>query len=526
MEPSVRISNKLKMVVMHYDHRVATAVPHAKRHTANGYRYLLVPHKPTEVKVLRNFGYTVPAPIVNQYDWCGGTPYKHQIVTASMLSTNPRAYVLNGLGSGKTRSALFAADFLMREGEGHKALIIAPLSTLSTTWEREVFDVMPNRRTAVLHGTRKQRLQELARQDVDFYVINPDGLSVVFNELMQRPDIDIFIVDELAMFRNSRTRRWKLTKKLLMGRKWAWGMTGLPTPNGPTDAWGQARLLTPETVPGYFKQWQAMTEYQVTPFKWVARDDADKHIIRALQPNVRYATADCVDLPPTTYSTLSSDMTGAQLKAYREMVKLFYTEYKGQEINAHNAGVKTGKLLQIACGFAYTDGSFVDFGMSGKASVCLEVIDQSESKVIIFVPFTYGVQQLSKIIGKAAAAHKVPFTVDHIYGNISKTKRDRIFTAFRTNPDLKVLIAHPGVMSHGLSLTEASTIVWASPTMSYDTYEQANARIVRPGQNLHTHIINIESSPIEKYMYSRLAKKGNASTALLDLFALMTQRGL
>ena len=63
---------------------------------------------------------------------------------------------------------------------------------------------------------------------------------------MEREDIDLIVVDELASFRNSGTARWKALNTLLNGDKktgnkpkpWVWGLTGTPIPNEPTDAWG------------------------------------------------------------------------------------------------------------------------------------------------------------------------------------------------------------------------------------------------------------------------------------------------
>jgi SNF2 family DNA or RNA helicase len=73
-------------------------------------------------------------------------------------------------------------------------------------------------------------------------------------------------------------------------------------------------------------------------------------------------------------------------------------------------------------------------------------------------------------------------------------------------------------MSHGLTLTAANTIVWFAPINSNDIYQQANARIERPGQKLNTLVVHIEGSDLERKMYSRLMNKGAAQGALLDLF--------
>jgi len=74
-------------------------------------------------------------------------------------------------------------------------------------------------------------------------------------------------------------------------------------------------------------------------------------------------------------------------------------------------------------------------------------------------------------------------------------------------------------MSHGLTLTEADTIIWAAPYPSLETYEQANARITRPGQTKKTMIVQIVGSPVEARIYNRLDGRAKMQGALLDLFA-------
>ena len=73
-------------------------------------------------------------------------------------------------------------------------------------------------------------------------------------------------------------------------------------------------------------------------------------------------------------------------------------------------------------------------------------------------------------------------------------------------------------MSHGLTLTAADTIIWYGPVFSLETYEQANARITRPGQQNHTHIVHIEATPAEKRAFSVLRRRGNMMKSLLEMF--------
>ena len=200
-----RVSTKQRLIVLPYDERVRSIIPHTRIIRHNDKHYLLVPHQEVETKLLRNLGYDAPAPIVSNYDWCGATAFDAQTRTAELLTSNRRAYVLSGMGTGKTLAALFAIDYLIRTQRACRALVVAPLSTLTTVWEREVFRFMPHRSVGVLHGTRERR-RTVLREDHDIYVINHDGLHTIQHELHNKAGLDIVVIDELAAFRTAMER--------------------------------------------------------------------------------------------------------------------------------------------------------------------------------------------------------------------------------------------------------------------------------------------------------------------------------
>lgn len=513
MPPSLpfRISDKHNAVLIKEDPRVKNIIPHVKSINKNGNIYYLVPHRASEVKLMYNLGYTLPSPIHTQYGWNGTTPFDSQRTTAALLTLNRRAYVLNDMGTGKTRSTLYAIDFLIKTGEVNKVLVVAPLSTLTCVWEQEIFNAFPHRTAIALHGTKKQRLKALS-QDVDVYIINHDGIKVIQDALAERGDINCVVIDELASFRNARTDRWKKLNAITKNKKYVWGLTGSPTPNAPTDAWGQVRLLTPERVPKYFKAFQQETMAQVSQFRWVARSDSHQTVHKAMQPSVRFTRDQCVDLPPTMYSTRETEMGTDQKKAYKSLLNQFHAEFVGNEISAANEGVKLGKLLQVAGGYVYSnEGKILDIGGMGRINDLLEIIDETNEKVIVFAPYIHMVDNVYNVLSKTVSAEKV-------YGDTPKAQRDKIFNLFQNSKHPHVLVAHPQCMSHGLTLTVASTIVWYSPPMSLEIYEQANARITRPSQKNNTYIIHMESSPVERRVYKRLQSKGKMQGILLDMF--------
>ncbi len=508
-----RISTKHRCIITRYDQRIAQLIPHSREIEKNGTRFLTTAHRDTETKLLNNLGYAVPSPILHQYDWANTTPFESQRDTARLMCENRRGYILNDMGTGKTRASLYACDFLMATREIQSVLVVAPLSTLTTVWEREVFACFPHRRAVALHGTKDKRLKLLA-EPADFYIINHDGVGVLEDALHDRPDINAIIIDELAVLRNSKTKRWKVMNRLVKKKKYAWGMTGGPMPKAPTDAYGQIKLLTPEQVKNtYFTGFRSKTMLQITQFKWIPKKEANDIVHALMQPAVRYSREDCVDLPPTTFSTHEVELSAEQKKAYKDMQQKFILEHNGVEVTAANAGVQASKLIQIGCGFSYgANEAVVELDCKKRFDTLTGILDGTENKVIVFAPFKHTVRFLKAHLSLAG------YSVERIDGDVPKSERDVIFNAFQHSSEPRVIVAHPQTMAHGLTLTAADTIVWYAPFWDLELYDQANARITRPGQVNHTHVIHIQASPVEKRVYNTLTKRGNMQQSLLSLF--------
>lgn len=430
-------------------------------------------------------------------------------VPSTFLVFRRNGHIFVSGNTGKTASCLWTADYLMKQGLVRKVLIISPLSTLERVWHDELYLTFWWRKVVVLYGDRAKRLR-LLKEEADFYIVNHDGFGIIKNELPH--DIDIIIYDEAAVMRNANTNRFRHFFSFLQQRPSLrlWLLTGTPTPNAPTDAWTLCKLLGAVGLPRY-TMFRDMVMHKISTWSWAAKPGSEQTVTQYLQPSIRYTRDDCFDLPATMYETRQCEMSEAQRNLFMALVRRFTTEVEGERVTAVNEASKIQKLLQVLLGVVYTDaGEEALVDCESRVSVIREVIEECSEKVLVFVPFTGALNALATHLGKH-------FSVAIVDGSVSAARRNLIYQQFQNSPDPRVIVANARTMQHGLDMTAATTVIWAGPTNSNETYEQACDRIMGVRQKHKTSIVHIEASDIERRIYKRLRDKQRVQGLLLEL---------
>lgn len=489
---------------------IATVMPHAKTLRKDGEDLLVVPHGVQECMVLRNMGITVPSPISYYYDYPARfEPMEHQRNTAEFLSLNKRALCLNAPGTGKTISSIWAADYLITAGEAKKVLIIAPLSTTKEVWGRELKMHLPHRSFVICTGTRQKRLKLLDTPGVQYVIINHDGFTGLSKELN---DFDVVIYDEATALKTPSSQRYKVFFNWLKQHQpWLWLLTGTPISQTPADAWTLARLVESPHVARSYTSFKETVMKKVSQFKWIPRPDALDTCKKALQPSIRFSLDECKDLPDTNFVNRATELTSQQKKAFKEMQDKAVTTFSEGQVTAANTAVMLSKLLQICCGVVYGEDTSIKIDAKERYATLTELLNEISDKVIVFVPLK-GVQLWlqEKLLADG-------YDVALVNGDVGKKKRDEIFNNFQYTDTPKILLAHPKVAAHGLTLTAAKDIIWFAPIYSLEQYEQANARIRRLSTEGKTTVWHIAATKFEEELYSRLKHKKNVLTEFLDL---------
>lgn len=505
------IPDKRKIIINSNENdAVAQVIPHAKKFTHNGEEMLAMPYGVDESMVLKNLGFSVPAPIMEYYNWPGRfAPMDHQKDTASFLTMHKRALCLNAPGTGKSISSLWAADFLLDEGVARKVLIVAPLSTVKVVWGRELKHHLPHRSFVVCTGTKQKRIDLLNQPGVQYVIINHDGFTNMAAEL---DGFDVVIYDEATALKSPSSQRYKIFAKWMQKHQpWLWLLTGTPISQTPADAWTLARLVDSPNCPKSFTTFKDLVMQKVTTFRWIPRSDALETCRRVLQPSIRFSLDECKDLPDTNFVGRKTTLTKQQEKAFKEMKDQAVTVFAGGEVTAANTAVMLSKLLQISCGVVYGEDATLVIDASERYNTLTDLLTEIGDKAIIFVPLK-GVQ-----VWLQQKLTADGFDVAMVNGDTSKKDRDQIFNDFQHTDRPQILLAHPKVAAHGLTLTRAKDIIWFAPIYSLEMYEQANARIRRLTTTGKTSVWHIWATGFEAELYRRLRAKKNTLAEFLNL---------
>lgn len=479
----------------------------------DGQNYLMIPCN------IKNSVAMGVSPVPPDYIFPGQfQPYSHQKATVEWILKHKNAYVLNGMGSGKTISLLWAANLLMQETK-LPTLVVAPLSTLRHTWEKTVFLNFPELRTVILHGGAAKR-KKLLEMPADVYLCNPDGIGIIEEELKRVRKFGLICCDESTYFKNARSARFRAMKSVCDAHRQHAKiilMTGSPTAERPTDAYGQVKLADPVRCANmypYFSNFRDATMNRVAQYIEVPKAKAEEVVKNFMQPAIRFALEDCKDMPERIYITREVKMSKEQYDAYEAMRKHLLAEFKEHTLTAANAGVAAIKLSQIAAGSIYSEtGEIAYLPYKDRLDTIVDILNETEKKAIIFCAFTSLVDRLKGDLNNAG------FNVVSVDGRVSANERNHIFNTFEKDKHPNVIVAHPKTMAHGLSLLNATTIIWATPSQSAEEVIQAEARNFRLSSTHRCVIVRLCGSGIEEKLWAKIDNKLDMQRAVLDAVA-------
>lgn len=415
---------------------------------------------------------------------------KKQRFLVDYIKSTLRCLVCVYMGFGKTVCALTAALDLLREGKVRKIIIVAPLLVARDTWPDEIMNWLHLRgiKFSVMVGDPDQRMRAL-RKNVPIYIINRENLPWLWQvtEKGKTWKFDMLIYDESSRLKSGKKRTAK--KKNEDGTKSGGNisefgvlaaarqmhinrvvlLSGTPSPGGYENLWGQAYVCDLGVRLGDTRK-RFLDKYFDSDYmgwKHTLKEGSGEKITRKLS-DIMISFKDPNKNPSKLYPRYVK-LTDKHMKEYKKFNKTLVSEL--YDVEAMSAGVLTNKLLQFANGSLYRnheDGSREVVPIHDRKLAELEsIIEESgDANILLAYSFKFDRDRIKKRFPKAVVFEDDPKAM-------RKWNKGKI----------KLLLAHPASMGHGLNFQQGGFIqVWYGLPWSLELFQQFNKRLARRGQ--------------------------------------------
>src|ERR1700685_3346318 len=164
------------------------------------------------------------------------SPRADQRLRFNFLLNHANAFDFSDMGSGKSITSLWAADYLIQNCGG-SVLILAPLSTLYTVWGKTCALIYGNsKQYMVLINSLSCRSQRVRANSANVYVSNYECTnSRDFRCAVLESSIHTLVIDECDSFANPTTDKSKHLREIGHGRN-VWGLSATPMAESPMGA--------------------------------------------------------------------------------------------------------------------------------------------------------------------------------------------------------------------------------------------------------------------------------------------------
>ena len=434
--------------------------------------------------------------------------HQYQNYCIDFIESKATSAIFLNCGLGKTIISLTAIHNLMFDKfDISKVLVIAPLR-VTTVWANEIkkWDHLKGLSYSVAVGTEKERKDALMKR-ATLYIINRENVDWLVNKSGVPFDFDMVVIDELSSFKSYSAKRFKSLLKVRPKVKRIVGLTGTPSSNGLMDLWAQFRVLDLGERLGRY-----ITHYRntyFTPdkrngqivFSYKLQPGAEEKIYSQISDiTISMKSIDYLKMPECVINTVPVYLNEKERAIYSGFRDDMVASLGAEEIDAVNAAVLSGKLLQMANGAVYDEKNKAHFIHDRKLDALEDLIEGANGKpVLIAYWFKHDLDRIQK---------RFP---------VRQLKSSKDIEEWNEG-EIPVAVIHPASAGHGLNLQSGgSTLVWFGLTWSLELYQQTNARLYRQGQKdtvvIH-HIITKDT--IDEDVMTALTKKEKTQASLIN----------
>ena len=470
--------------------------------------------------------------------------WEHQAKDVQICAHRDHYALFHEMGAGKTATAInILRLWCMQKGERLSGIVFCP-PVVIMQWQEQFHKWSKlGSYTVPLTGTGKKR-EKILRNHLDrgakpIFITNYETvLMKPIQELLINNKLDFGIFDESHKLKNPTSKRSKAMVKIAKNMDKKLILTGTPVLNSPMDLFNQFLVLdNGRTFGGNFFVFRAKYFFDANAGMrgnqkyfplWKPRKGIEDEFNKILDnTSSRVLKEDCLDLPPLVKQKMYVEMSAEQKRVYKELAKDLIATLKNGAVVADIVLVKLLRLQQIVSGFVSYEKE-VSLGESHKflkedhffeKTPRLALLEEllvdltPQHKVIVWASFINNYKAIRDVCEKNEIGYQ------ELRGGLTGKKRDEAITAFRSDPEVRVLIANQACGGTGLNLIEASYSIYYSKNFSYEQDSQSEARNHRGGSEIHSKVTRIDlvtKGTVDELILNALSRKEELSHKILD----------
>ena len=437
------------------------------------------------------------------------------------------------MGTGKTKVLIDNMSMLYDKGKIDGALIIAPKGVVKTWYEQELPTHLPNHieNVTVLwqpNITKKQqeKLESLYEVETALHILvmNVEAFStekgVKFAQKFLLSHKTLMAIDESTTIKTPTAKRTKSIISLGEMAKYKRIMTGSPVTKNPLDLYTQCEFLNPYLLDftSYYAFRNRYAEMKTMHLRGRSIQVVSEfknlgELSETLQGfSYRVLKEDCLDLPPKNFTKRHIILTADQRKIYEQMKKTAMAVLNGKVTSTMTVLTQLMRLHQITCGHFTADDGSVQQIPNNRITELMNVLEETEGKVIIWANYQRDVTNIIESIVKQYG----PGSVVDYYGLTPQDERQNNIRKFQNGDECRFIVGTPQTGGYGITLTKANTVVYFSNGYDLEKRLQSEDRAHRIGQKKTvTYVDLICEDTVDEKIVKALRDKINIASEVL-----------
>jgi SNF2 family DNA or RNA helicase len=438
-------------------------------------------------------------------------PWPWQLAGLEYAFDKPAVLLDLYMGLGKTRVAL---DTIYNRD--HKRVLVVCPKSVVPVWAQQVKRHTPPDTYRVVRLDTGVVPQNLQRAKAAMHKPKQQGVMLVVNyqSVWREPfatwalaqEWDCLILDEVHACKAPSGVTSRFLYRLGFRAQQRLGLSGTPLAHSPLDAYGVYRALDPVIFGTNFRKFQERYAIlggfgmrQVIGFQNMEEFAAKLNRIRY------HVDRSVLILPPVRHLDYPVTLPGDVEELYAELDKEFYAEVASGEVTVQNVLVKILRLSQLTSGYVKLDDGRLESVHFSKVQALADIIDgiPLDEPVVVFCRFVADFENVCK----------VATSLGRQYCELSGARKELPRWQHTSGAVLGVQVS---AGAEGIDLTHAAYGVFYSIGHSLAQYDQATARLHRPGQNRSvTYYHLVAEGTIDEKVYAALDKRRDIIASIL-----------